>query len=96
MSPICRLLQIAPWALLPLQHLIGILEVHIKCCKLYLQPIGCMTSQFTVRTADQLPTLLQAFRKEAGLTQREVALESPSRRTQHWSATQTRLAPPDC
>ncbi len=33
-----------------------------------------MTSQFTVRTADQLPTLLQAFRKEAGLTQREVAL----------------------
>ncbi len=31
-------------------------------------------NQFTVRIADQLPTLLQAFRKEAGLTQREVAL----------------------
>lgn len=31
-------------------------------------------SEFTVRTADQLPTLLQAFRKEAGLTQSEVAL----------------------
>jgi len=31
-------------------------------------------SQFTVRTADQLPTLLQAFRKEVGLTQTEVAL----------------------
>jgi HTH-type transcriptional regulator / antitoxin HipB len=31
-------------------------------------------SQFTLRTADQLPTLLQAFRKEAGLTQSEVAL----------------------
>jgi HTH-type transcriptional regulator/antitoxin HipB len=31
-------------------------------------------SRFTVRTADQLPTLLQAFRKEAGLTQSEVAL----------------------
>ena len=30
--------------------------------------------QFTVRTAEQLPALLQAFRKEAGLTQREVAL----------------------
>ncbi len=30
--------------------------------------------QFTVRTAEQLPTLLQAFRKEAGLTQSEVAL----------------------
>lgn len=31
-------------------------------------------SAFTVRTADQLPTLLQAFRKEAGLTQSEAAL----------------------
>lgn len=31
-------------------------------------------SQFTVHTADQLPRLLQAFRKEAGLTQKEVAL----------------------
>lgn len=31
-------------------------------------------SRFTVRTADQLPTLLQAFRKEADLTQSEVAL----------------------
>lgn len=30
--------------------------------------------QFTVRTADQLTALLQAFRKEAGLTQSEVAL----------------------
>ena len=33
-----------------------------------------MSSHFTVRTADQLPTLLQAFRKDAGLTQSEVAL----------------------
>lgn len=33
-----------------------------------------MPSHFTVRTADQLPTLLQAFRKQAGLTQSEVAL----------------------
>ena len=31
-------------------------------------------SEFTVRTAEQLPTLLQAFRKEAGLTQSEAAL----------------------
>lgn len=30
--------------------------------------------QFTVRTAEQLSTLLQAFRKNAGLTQREAAL----------------------
>lgn len=31
-------------------------------------------SGFTVRTADQLPSLLQGFRKEAGLTQSDVAL----------------------
>lgn len=30
--------------------------------------------EFTPRTADQLHALLQAFRKEAGLTQKEVAL----------------------
>lgn len=30
--------------------------------------------KFPVRTAEQLPPLLQAFRKEAGLTQNEVAL----------------------
>ncbi len=32
------------------------------------------TDQFTVRTPDQLPALLRAFRKQAGLTQAEVAL----------------------
>lgn len=31
-------------------------------------------SDFTVRTAEQLPALLQAFRKEAGMTQAEAAL----------------------
>lgn len=31
-------------------------------------------SDFPVRTAEQLPTLLQAFRKQSGLTQAEVAL----------------------
>ncbi len=31
-------------------------------------------NEFTARTADQLPILLQAFRKEAGLTQKEVAM----------------------
>lgn len=31
-------------------------------------------NEFTPRTADQLPILLQAFRKDAGLTQKEVAL----------------------
>jgi HTH-type transcriptional regulator / antitoxin HipB len=30
--------------------------------------------RFPVRTPDQLPALLQGFRKAAGLTQREVAL----------------------
>lgn len=33
-----------------------------------------MASEFSVRTTDQLPGLLQAFRKEAGLSQAEVAL----------------------
>ena len=31
-------------------------------------------SDFTVRTAEQLPALLQGFRKQAGLTQAETAL----------------------
>ena len=31
-------------------------------------------SGFAVRTADQLPSLLQGFRKETGLTQSDVAL----------------------
>ena len=31
-------------------------------------------SNFPVRTPDQLPILLQAFRKQAGMTQTEVAL----------------------
>jgi HTH-type transcriptional regulator/antitoxin HipB len=31
-------------------------------------------SDFTVRTSEQLPALLQAFRKQAGLTQAETAL----------------------
>ena len=35
--------------------------------------MGCM-SDFVVRTPDQLPALLQAFRKQAGLTQEEAAL----------------------
>ena len=30
-------------------------------------------SQYTVRTPDQLPTLLKAFRKQAGLTQGQLA-----------------------
>jgi HTH-type transcriptional regulator/antitoxin HipB len=31
-------------------------------------------SDFTVRTAEQLPALLQAFRKQSGLTQADTAL----------------------
>ncbi|RKP51820.1 helix-turn-helix transcriptional regulator [Pararobbsia silviterrae] len=31
-------------------------------------------SDFTVRTAEQLPALLQGFRKQAGLTQAEAAM----------------------
>ena len=33
-----------------------------------------MSTKFTVRAAEQLPPLLQAFRKEEGLTQAEVAM----------------------
>lgn len=55
------------------QPAVRILKKHIKCCKTKIQHIDCMP-RFTVRTADQLPTLLQAYRKEAGLTQAEVAL----------------------
>ncbi len=31
-------------------------------------------SQYTVRTPEQLPTLLKAFRKQAGLTQGQLAM----------------------
>lgn len=41
--------------------------------KLPILPEVCMPG-FTVRTADQLPSLLQGFRKETGLTQSDVAL----------------------
>jgi HTH-type transcriptional regulator/antitoxin HipB len=37
------------------------------------QPGACLAG-YTVRTADQLPALLRAFRKDAGLTQSEAAL----------------------
>lgn len=33
-----------------------------------------MSTRFIVRTAQQLPPLLQAYRKQAGLTQAEVAM----------------------
>jgi HTH-type transcriptional regulator / antitoxin HipB len=42
-------------------------------CFISIQLKTCMPA-YTVRTADQLPALLQAFRKEAGLTQSEAAL----------------------
>ena len=32
-----------------------------------------MSAEFPIRTADQLPGVLQAFRKESGLSQTEVA-----------------------
>jgi HTH-type transcriptional regulator / antitoxin HipB len=56
-----------------LQLRIGKVLVRIKDCNFDLQHGICMP-KFTVRTAEQLPPLLQAFRKEAGLTQSEVAL----------------------
>lgn len=59
--------------LLFLQLLMRILRIQIKNCKVSSQHWICM-SQYTVRTAEQLPRLLHAFRQEAKLTQSEVAL----------------------
>lgn len=42
-------------------------------CKLLIQLNVCM-ADFTIRTAEQLPALLQAFRKQAGLTQSALAM----------------------
>lgn len=50
-----------------------ILDLHPIMRKSNKQFLICM-NEFTPRTADQLPILLQAFRKETGLTQKEVAL----------------------
>lgn len=48
---------------------------HIKTVfKLYSQSTDLNMNEFTARTPTQLPILLQAFRKESGLTQKEVAL----------------------
>jgi HTH-type transcriptional regulator/antitoxin HipB len=55
------------------QPVIGILGKQSKSCKSEKQFKCCMT-QFHIRTADQLPALLRAFRKEASLTQSDVAL----------------------
>jgi HTH-type transcriptional regulator / antitoxin HipB len=58
---------------LNLQLIVRKLYIRIKNCSFYPQHRICM-SKFTVRAAAQLPSLLQAFRKEVGLTQAEVAL----------------------
>jgi HTH-type transcriptional regulator / antitoxin HipB len=58
---------------LNLQLILRKLYIRIKDCIFEPQHGICMP-KFTVRTAAQLPPLLQAFRKEVGLTQTEVAL----------------------
>ncbi|WP_439650403.1 helix-turn-helix domain-containing protein [Pollutimonas nitritireducens] len=58
---------------LVLQIKLCISELQSTICKLQLQPEICMTN-FPVRTAEQLPALLQGFRKQAGLTQAATAL----------------------
>lgn len=42
-------------------------------CKSQTPTVACM-HEFPVRSPEQLPTLLQSFRKAAGLTQSETAL----------------------
>jgi HTH-type transcriptional regulator / antitoxin HipB len=56
-----------------LQPIVRKLYIRIKDCNSDPQHRICMP-KFTVRAAAQLPPLLQAFRKEVGLTQTEVAL----------------------
>jgi HTH-type transcriptional regulator / antitoxin HipB len=58
---------------LKLQLAVSKLGIHIKDCNFDSLHRICMP-KFTVRTAAQLPPLLQAFRKKVGLTQSEVAL----------------------
>jgi len=58
---------------LNLQLIARKLYIRIKDCSFEPQHRICMP-KFTVRAAAQLPPLLQAFRKEVGLTQTEVAL----------------------
>lgn len=53
--------------------LLRILILQAIVCKLKIQYEICMTD-FTIRTADQLPLMLQAFRKQANLTQTDVAM----------------------
>lgn len=48
-------------------------NLQSSICILKIQREICMTD-FTIRTAEQLPLLLQAFRKQAGLTQSAVAM----------------------
>lgn len=55
-----------------IQIILRILNLHTMICILKIQPEICM-SEFTVRTAEQLPLLLQGFRKQAGLTQAATA-----------------------
>ena len=59
--------------LLNLQLIVRKLHILIKGCSIEPQHRICMP-KFTVRAAAQLPPLLQAFRKQVGLTQTEVAL----------------------
>ena len=58
---------------LTLQLIVCKLYIRIKDCNFEPQHRICMP-KFTVRAAAQLPPLLQAFRKDMGLTQTEVAL----------------------
>jgi len=55
-----------------LQSILRISILHIIICKSKIQFEVCM-AEFTVRTAEQLPALLQGFRKQAGLTQAATA-----------------------
>jgi DNA-binding XRE family transcriptional regulator len=58
-----------------IQPFLRIQQKQHKVCKSKIHGMTCMpdVTDFPVRTADQLPGLLQGFRKAGGLTQAEVA-----------------------
>lgn len=58
---------------LTIQLLLRILNLQLTMRKIRIQTPTCM-HEFPVRSPDQLPALLQSFRKAAGLTQAETAL----------------------
>src|SRR5690606_27882728 len=68
----CKLQIQVKSSIVDLQGRLRISILRSRVCKSGIQRETCMP-EFTVRTAEQLPTLLQAFRKQSNLTQADAA-----------------------